>query len=189
MMNFNIIDETLAELSCFSDDRNSIASESNGFTDDCSVPMLNLHTLKNFQKNTPVFLRMLRDEDLEAGYSNALDDLVNDLIEKDPIIASVWLNDLYVNYYSDSKILNAVLFTISRIENQSIRFSLITMAIAGLCHKDLEIRETAIRCFENWGDNSSLKCLKTSQKDSVEWINDYKKQVIADIEKTLNSPY
>lgn len=188
-MNFNIIDETIAEFEAYNDDGNSIASESNGFSDDCSVASLNQYTLKNFQKNTPVFLRMVREENLEAGYSNSLDDMVNVLIDKDPIIAAFWLNDIYVNYYSDIKVLNAVLFTISRIENQSIRNSLITMAIAGLFHNDLEIRETSIRCFENWGDIASLKCLKTSQKDSVEWLNDYKKQVIRDIEKTLNSPY
>lgn len=188
-MNFNIIDETVSPFIAFSDDGNSIASESNGFIDNCSVASINQYTLKHFQKNTPVFLRMIREENLEAGYSNSLDDMVNNLIEKDPIIAAIWLNDLYVNYYSDTKVLNAVLFTISRIENQSIRSSLITMAIAGLFHSDLEIRETSIRCFENWGDNTCLKCLKTSQEDSVEWINDYKKQVITDIEKTLNSSY
>lgn len=177
-----IIKETIADLSDFG----IKADVSIPVPDDCSVASINQYTLKNFQKNTPVFLQILREENLEVGYLNSLDSLVNEQIEKDPLITASWLSDMYVHYYSDVRVLHAILFTISRIENPIVKPSLLIMANSGLSHQDIEIRETSIRCFENWSDNASLKFLKTAKADPVSWLEDYKKQVIADIEKKLS---
>ncbi|HXD92953.1 MAG TPA: hypothetical protein VNX01_07040 [Bacteroidia bacterium] len=153
---------------------------------DYSISKFNEQTLTDFKKNTPVFLRMVREENFEIGFTNNLDKLVADLIERNPMIAIIWLNNIYVNYYSDTKVLLALLFTISRIDNNLIRQSLVIIAIAGLAHSDIEIRESSIMCFENWGDISSLNGLKDSIKDPVDWIQEYKEQVILDIEKSLS---
>ena len=174
-----LLDYTEVDVS-FIDGNNSIESG-------CSVATLNEYSLDSLKTiYTPIFLRIVKEEYLESGYTNSLDDFINGIVLKDPIIASTWFNYIYLKYNSNNRVMLAMLYAISRIDNILIRPTLSIMALASLSHSDIEIRETAIRCFENWGDSSSLEVLKATHNDPIDWINDYKNNVIQNIENTLN---
>lgn len=186
-MNNIYYEEGLADLSNFSEVKKEGNVKSIDSIGDCTIDILNQQNFGSFKKiYTPLFLRMLREEHFEAGYSNNLDELVKEIIDKDAMIASNWLSDIFTKHINSNKVLLALIFVISRVENKAIRPFLSVIAMASLSNKDIEIRETAIRCFENWGDFGSAECLKATNNDSISWIQEYKLQVIKDIDKGLN---
>jgi hypothetical protein len=153
---------------------------------DLSLSKFNQINKDNFHnKYDNSFLRVIREENIEYGYTNSLDTLISQLLTIDPIITAQWLNDLYIKHFSDSKVIFGILVSISRIKDESIRPSLIIMAISGLKHKDIEVREAAIRAFENWSDLASLTALKNLNQESEKWLKEYINQVISDLEANL----
>lgn len=46
---------------------------------------------------------------------------------------------------------------------------------------DIEQRELAIKCFENWGDPFGAACLLKTKKDTAKWLHDYKENVASDL--------
>jgi hypothetical protein len=46
---------------------------------------------------------------------------------------------------------------------------------------DIEQRESAIMCFENWGDPFGAVCLLKTKKDTAKWLQDYKIDVASDL--------
>ncbi len=163
-----------------------IMDNTSSIKEDISLKKFNQINKDNFHnKYDNVFLRLVREENIEYGYKNALDVLVSELLAIDPIITAQWLSDLYIKHFTDSKVVFSILVTISRIKDESIRPSLIIMAISSLKHRDIEVREAAIRTFENWADLASLNTLKGLNQDSEKWLNDYISQVISDLKESL----
>ena len=181
---FDLLDMSINEVSSHNDLK--IMDYTSSIKEDISIKKFNQINKNNFHnKYDNVFMRLIREENIEYGYKNALDNLVSELIAIDPIITSQWLSDLYIKYFTDSKVVFAILVVISRIKDESIRPSLMIMAISSLKHKDIEVREAAIRTFENWADLASLNTLKGLNQDSEKWLNDYIGQVISDLEESL----
>ncbi len=94
------------------------------------------------------------------------------------------LNTIFLSLLKKIDILCAFLILLSRQNPSKIGDIGHTIASAALGHKNSEVRENAIRIFENFSDTISLEILETSKND-IDWIQDYKEEVILDIQDKL----
>ena len=92
------------------------------------------------------------------------------------------LMKVYTKYYSDSDTVSGILMMISRVPYDSVDPQGTLMALGLLTHKDLEVRDKAIQCFERWNSKKGLGILKNIEC-SPKWLQDYAEKVIEYIEE------
>lgn len=155
-------------------------SPQNGFTQNGSWYD---HLKKNnidFQVVTENFLNMLRNDIFEAGYSSSSEIFFKSMLEKDSADTKKWLNTVYLNNFYDVKVLVGILHIISHLDYETVFPEGQTMAVASLMHQDIEVREYALKAFENWAHPDSLKILE-SIKCEEKWLQDYLEDIISDL--------
>lgn len=131
------------------------------------------------------FLRTLEFDTLEIGMNSKCEEFIRESLEVDPLHTKEALNKLFLKNINNDKVVLSILHTISHIDYDLIYPEGQTMALACFSNKDLEIREYAIRAFENWACSSSLDILE-SQRVSPAWLDDYRKEVIEDIKGIID---
>lgn len=89
---------------------------------------------------------------------------------------------VYTKNYSNSHIVVGTLMMISRIPYDLAEPNGTLMALGLLSHKDLEVRDRAIQCFERWNSKKGLVILRNI-KCSPKWLQNYADKVIAYIEE------
>jgi len=99
-------------------------------------------------------------------------------------ITKEWLNNIYNDNYGDTNLIVGLLRVVSRFSYDRISPQGMTMALAAFPHKNQEVRETAIRVFESWGNLESLKILKNISVEES-WLSEYLQQVISDLKEEL----
>jgi len=155
-------------------------------TSDISVEnRINKQCLDRFRKEfSNNLLKCLKEQDFEYGVDTPADKLVRKMFVENESIAKEWLNELFVENFNDQTVIIGLLRVISHFDYQEVAPQGPTMALAALSNANAEVRECGIRAFENWSNLESLKVLKHTKCDE-EWLDDYLKQVIADIEEEL----
>lgn len=131
-----------------------------------------------FVKN---FIQLLRESEFEFGYTTPADDYLKHAIVNYGTFAREWINHIFVSRFSDSSIIIAILRVISHFEYNQMIPQGMTMATSAMVHKDIEVKECGIRCFENWEAPENIDILK-SVNISEEWLNEYLQDVIRDLE-------
>ncbi len=129
---------------------------------------------------TRKFLSIIDDDIFEFGYISKSEIFIKNLIKNNPSEIKLWLNEIFLKYFNDVNTTTAILHVISHLEYEIIKPTGPTIAIAATRHKDVTVRDCAIRAFENWGPCSLiyLKSLHFEEK----WLMDYMNQVITDLE-------
>lgn len=136
-------------------------------------------------KVTPLLISLIKTEDFEFGQSNECIRLVTEQLLDNKIAAQNWFNSLYVKYFiSDENILIGLLRIVEYLDENLLESVGKTMAIASIVHRNDEIKELAVRIFENWGSFESLNILKNIT-GQTKWLQDYIDQVINDINVEL----
>lgn len=135
-----------------------------------------------FKTITENFLNMVRNDVFESGYSSNSEIFFKSMLTKDPNITRNWLNSVYLKYFYDVKILVGILHIISHIDYDLIFPEGQTMAVASLTHQDVEVREYALKAFENWGHPDSLTILKNINCGE-RWLQEYLEDIISDLEE------
>ena len=142
-----------------------------------------LDTLKeNFTRE---LIMLIREEEFEYGLDTKADILVRKKMEQNFLATKEWLNTIFIESFTNTRILLGVLIIISRFDYSMIYPEGQIMATAALSHKNPEIQECSVRAFENWGNRESLNILK-NLKVSTEWLQEYINEVIDDLEKELH---
>ena len=129
-------------------------------------------------------LNCIKDQHFEYGINSQADLLVQKQLNINMLATENTLNELFVNNFDIPHVIIGILQIISRLSEPSIISKGQVMAIAALSHKNLEVRDCGIRCFECWANESSLrilKCIKTEPK----WLQEYIENVITYIEEEL----
>jgi hypothetical protein len=127
------------------------------------------------------FISIILEQDFEYGYESKADLFIENLMKKNNIITKTWLNDIFLDYFHIPKIIIGVLQVLSHIDYYDVIPQGPTIAVAALTHKNAEVRETGVRCFENWAAEESLSVLQ-NLRDSEDWLQDYINQVIEDLQ-------
>ena len=146
---------------------------------------LNAQRLKRFRTDfSSKFLQLLREQDFEYGVDTPADELVRKCFHENEAISKEWINNLFVENFNDQTVLMGILRVLSHFNYQEVVPQGPTVALAALANKSAEVRECGIRAFENWGSLHSLKVLKNVNCEE-KWLEDYLKQVIADLQEVL----
>ncbi len=139
------------------------------------------HIENKFQN---VFVSTLKNQELEIDYKNQIEFLLEKLFLENEFVTKDWLNEIYVSNYNDTKFLINILKIIGNLDKKLLKSFGIVISGSALVHKNVEVKEMAIRVFENWNTIESYTFLKNCSL-VPKWLNDYKNEVLANIEEEL----
>jgi len=133
---------------------------------------------------TQKLLHLILESEFEFGFETLADAFVRDRLKENAMATKQWLNDLFLEHFSDINITTGILRIISHFPYKDIVPQGPTIALAALRHQSVEVRECGIRALENWG---TMQCLKILQHLHCPepWLADYVNQIIADMEESL----
>jgi len=127
-------------------------------------------------------LASLRADTFEPGYGAHCEKLIEDSLMVNSRVTRDWLVETFDNHIHDTHILEGLLHAISHLDYKLVYPQGRTMAIVGLCHKDVMVRDFAIKAFENWEDVTVIDILKVF-KYPEHWLQDYLLHVISDLDE------
>lgn len=125
---------------------------------------------------------LIRESEVEFGFYSVVDSFIRDRLVENSSVTKEWLNSIFVENFHDVTIATGILVALSRLDYWDAYPNGLTIALAGLNHRSAEVRECAIRAFENWANPKSLDVLRTIKKQPEQWLNSYIAQVIRDLE-------
>ncbi len=171
-------------------DTDQITTFVHPYTEILSENEINYYRLRKYEKEfTATLIRLILESDFEFGYYSAVDKFIDQRLIENTSITKEWLNSIFVKNINNITITLGLLRAIAHIDYNLIMPEGQTMAMAALAHKNPEVRECGIRVFENWNNFESLDILRNC-KCEEDWLSEYLKQVIKDIEasnKNVNS--
>jgi hypothetical protein len=126
---------------------------------------------------------MLQEEITESGISNPSEAIIESLYFEDKRKANILLNELFLENFHDPHIIIGVLHIISHFDYDLVSPEGPTMAVAALDHKDVEVREYGVKCFENWQHKDGIGILDNIKADE-QWLQNYINLVICDLKNT-----
>ena len=125
------------------------------------------------------------NEVFETGIVNPSEKYFIEEYKKDAIGALNTLNLLFWDNFEatgrKSNNLIGVLHTISHLNYEDVYPIGVSMAVGALNHRNQEVCEYAIKCFENWNHPDGVKKLKSVQFAS-RWLEEYAIAVIEEID-------
>jgi len=140
-------------------------------------------SLKN--QFTPKLINLILDSDFEYGFDSDVDVFIRDQMNNNQLATKSWLNDIFVEYFSNPTILIGLLRAISRLPYLDVYPEGQTIALSALTHNNLEVKECGVRVFENWGNLASLKILEILHV-SPAWLQEYIDKVVEYLQKEYN---
>lgn len=144
---------------------------------------LNKERISDLESNfREEFLAELENSDFEFGYFNEADKFIRDQMDINSSVTKEWLNKMFLEYFNNSKILEGIIRIISNMKREEIFPQGQVMALAALSHRDVVIKECAIRSFEYWGGKDSIEILENIVT-GIKWLDDYIRDVINDIKE------
>jgi len=133
---------------------------------------------------TKQFIETILEESFEFGIKSKSEKIIEEQLKINALATRNWLNEIFIDYFNDEKIIIGILRIIGRFDESLIFPQGQTMALAALNHKNAEIKELGIRAFENWGSYNSLRILENISIN-IDWLNEYKNQVVEDLKEEL----
>ena len=134
---------------------------------------------------TPRILSIIREQELEYGYESPAEQFIREKLSEAPAVAKEWLGNLFLEYFDAPDVLVALLHAISHFDYNDIFPTGQMMALAALRYQNPEVRESAVRAFENWGNSDSLLKVLRAIRFREEWLQNYVEQVVRDLEQEL----
>ena len=127
---------------------------------------------------------MLSTETFETGISNPSEKYFIELIKKDRDAALNGINKLFMDNYStnlhQTNILVGILHILSHLSYTDVYPIGQTIAICAFSHKNSEVEEFGIKCFENWEHKDGINKLKAIKFNS-KWLQEYAEDVIKEL--------
>ncbi len=139
------------------------------------------HLIEKFQ---PIFVSTLKSQELEIDYKNHIEILLEELFRENEFVTKDWLNDIYISNFNDTKFLVNILKIIGNFDKGLLKSFGIVTSGASLSHKNVEVKEMAVRVFENWNVIESYTFLKNCSL-TPKWLDEYKNEVLSNIEEEL----
>lgn len=157
----------------------SLGSETTILTDACKLQDVPR------QEFMSKFLELIHKSEFEFGFSTPADEYVREALSTYGTFAREWINELFMKNFEDPFVLSAILRVIAHFDYRQMHPQGMTMAAACAAHRDTDVRECCVRCFESWKAPNTLNILRNISF-SQDWLNDYLSGVIADLERLAN---
>lgn len=158
-------------------------AEFNSTTKPIDINKLNNDFIKEIKNSfEDKFVYFLKFNELDDFTKTHIEITFNEYFDKNNIAVLNWITDLWLEEFNNSLfILNIVkLLAKLKIKNSSIY----TLVCGLFSHKNTELRDYALQFFASMSDEKSLRILKNT-KISPQWLDNYRRDVIRDIEESL----
>lgn len=123
----------------------------------------------------------IENDDIGIGTYTEADKMLEMYLSKYNDLIQNMLSFIFKKNIGNVDFLCRLLLLISRINPVHINKTGHTIAMAALNHRSDDVKESALRLFESFGDQDTLAFLKSSKPDAY-WLQEYKEQIINDIE-------
>lgn len=131
-----------------------------------------------------VLSSMLDSEDFESGISGNAENYFRKCLQENSVSTLNGLLKLFLSNFTLDSIKNhrvvGLLHIISHMEYEEVWPQGQTMAISALNHKNKQVAEFAIKCFENWGHPDGVEILN-SINFATSWLREYAEEVVREI--------
>lgn len=128
------------------------------------------------------FLSLIENDIFEYGYSTNAEKYLQSKLIEEPLKTKEWFNTLFNENFQSSDFMIKILHIMGGIDYELLDPQGTTMAVSATRNRDEEVKESAIRVFENWGSPQALSVLKGIECHE-EWLQEYLTDVIVDLEK------
>ncbi len=144
---------------------------------------LNRERMKKYRSEfEAAFLEVLRESDFEYGFESLADTFLARRLDENESVTREWLNDIFVRRFTEAAVASGILRVIAHMEYAKIYPEGVTIAIAALTHKNVEVREGGVRAFESWEIPEHVQLLRSVDFDD-EWLREYCRRVADEIEE------
>lgn len=157
-----------------------------------TFPPLHRHTLIAFPAEHPYqrfrskLIAALLDEAIEDGVTHPAEHMIDEALRTNSSECRDWLSRALVEHYQTRPSISAsIVRCVGRLEYDRLGSWGMRVVDDALGHKDVEVREAAIRALEDWGGCEALDMLRR-HRDTVAWLNEYVSQVIVDLSGTTS---
>lgn len=126
----------------------------------------------------------LLDEPIEDGVTHPAEDVIDENLRINSYECRDWLSRAIAEHYQARPSISAsIVRCVGRLEYDRVGHWGMQVADDALRHRDVEVREAAVRALEAWGGCEAVGMLR-AHRDSVAWLNEYVSQVIVDLSGT-----
>lgn len=143
--------------------------------------------LKLKKQFTPKIINLILESDFEYGIDSQADVFIRNQMKENSLVTKNWLNDIFVEKFSNPAILIGILRIISRLSYYEVYPEGQLMATTALAHSNVEVQECGVRAFESWGTLHSLRILNNITA-ATPWLQDYINEVVKDLSREHNVP-
>jgi len=126
---------------------------------------------------------LLELESIEDGYFHPAEKLIEDSLKSSKFDPNHWAYTAYSeNINTEPALAAGILRLLSRLPYALVGQWGKVIAVQGLSHNYIEVRESAVRALEHWGGREALDGLKSHvNSEPSHWLAAYIRQVIMDL--------
>lgn len=136
------------------------------------------------QKAVDLLSRALREFSFDEGLVSHAEKLVLSLSEEKSLrFLGEVVQRIYLSNNDDITVLEGLCVSLERFNNEEVIPWGPTMLMGLLNHKNLKVKESAIRLVDNWASTNLLSVLRNLDCKSV-WMQDYINAVVKRLEET-----
>jgi len=137
-------------------------------------------------KHESILTSMLISDLNESGVSNPSEKYFDKIFKENSLFSLNLIMKIFMDHFSNNHryvtLLISVLHMLSHYEYRKVYPTAQSIAIDALSHKDVEVQEYAIKCFENWKHPNGIEKLKAI-KFNTGWLEEYANDVIKELEE------
>jgi hypothetical protein len=144
------------------------------------------HNKNKFKKT---IAELINSSEFEYGYFSEADEYLEMLMEiyhELPLLD--WIYELYQENIENEEFIVKVLRVLSHIPSENITLKCIEIATHSLESESLEIKENAVRAFENWEYTDAIPVLEKTHFNNS-FLDDYIHVVIQDLKELKHGVY
>ena len=125
------------------------------------------------------FTDLLQCEPIEDGYVHPAEHFIEECLKSSQLNADHWIS---ATYEVTPLLAASVLRLLGRFPSHLVGEWGLVMAMHGLSHREIDVREAAVRALERWGGDQACEALKARiDAEPTSWLAAYMTQVIKDV--------
>jgi hypothetical protein len=147
------------------------------------------YSIHNKNKFKATMTELIKTSEFEYGYFSEADEYLEMLMEMRQELPFLdWIHELYQENLGNKEFIVKVLRVLSHISSENITPKCIAIATQSLESESLEIKENAVRVFENWEYTEAIPLLEKTQFNNS-FLDDYIHVVIQNLKELKYGVY
>lgn len=146
---------------------------------------INLEIMPLFQHDPQLVFdrnltRSFEADPIDSGYTHICESILGSSLQEYGSVAVEWIQHTYVRNIRRVAHSSDILRCVGRLPTGLVEPWGLTMAIAGLSHPDVRVRDAAVCALENWATQDSFEILSLHQ-EPVSWLANHIDQILDDV--------